>query len=149
MCDKRLVGLLHRDRVNAPRLLKAIGETILKEPEEGIDSRKASVARSWAVTALDFEMFEESEYEFRVYLLDRDRGRPEVNSGGGKDDEQLEAGRVSFAGVWAGTSVAGQMIAKEGGEVGAKNGHDGSPICKASPAAAIATIKVGVACRYQ
>lgn len=133
--------------MDATRVFEAVGEAIFEEPEEGVDRREASVTRSRAVAALDLEMLEEGEHEFRIDPLHRDGGR--LETAGGEDDEQLEAGRVGLAGVRTGAPVARQVLAEKSGEVGAEQGHHGSPTCRASPATAIPAISVGVACRYQ
>jgi hypothetical protein len=48
-----------------------------------------------------------------------------------------------------GAAIPGKVLTQEDGEVGAEEGHDGSPRCSASPALAMPAISAGVACKYQ
>src|SRR4051794_33761321 len=140
IADQRLVGLLHRNRMDAPRLVKARRQPILQEAEERVDARQSDVAGPGRVVTFDLDVLQEGQYQWRVDLFDVQLARFDFELARREADQELEAVSVRCAGVRACLALMREMLAQERGEMGSERGHDARPRCNASPASAICPI---------
>jgi hypothetical protein len=56
LADKGLIGLLHRDRMDPPRLIEAGRRPVFQQAEEGVDCRDPGVACSRRVPAFALQV---------------------------------------------------------------------------------------------
>ena len=61
IADQRLVGLLHRNRMDAPRLVEARRQPILQEAEERVDGRQPGIAGPGRVVTFALDVLEEGQ----------------------------------------------------------------------------------------
>src|SRR5712691_8311775 len=149
IANQCLVGLLHRNRMDAARLVEARRQPILQESEEGVDGRQAGVAGPSRVVAFALDVLQEGQQQWCIELFDLELTGFDVQPARCEADHELEAVSVCRAGVRARLPLMREMFAEEGGKMRSERGHDVCPRCSASPASAICPIKIGVACRYQ
>src|SRR6516162_1152166 len=70
IANKRLIGFLHRNRMNPARLIEAGRNPVFEEAEERVDRGEPSVAGSHRVTALLLQMLQEGQDQRCIEPLD-------------------------------------------------------------------------------
>ena len=128
IADERLIGLLHRDRMDPTRLVEARRHPVFQEAEERVDRGEPGIACSCRVAALLLQMLQECQDERRVEPLDLDLGRLDLEPTGGEAEQELEALRIGLAGMLACPALLGQMLAQEAAEIGSERGHAAPPM---------------------
>ena len=75
IADERLIGLLHRDRMDPTRLVEAGRHPVFQEAEERVDRSEPGIAGSRRVAALLLQMLQECQDQRRIEPLDLDLRR--------------------------------------------------------------------------
>src|SRR5215470_16845785 len=91
IADERLIGLLHRDRMDPTRLVETGRHSILEEAKERVDRREPGIARTARVPSLLLQMRQEGQDQRRVEPFDLDLRWLNLEPAGSEAEQELEA----------------------------------------------------------
>ncbi len=149
MPDETRVGLLCRDRLNAPDLLQSRRHAILHEVHERFDGGQSNISGIRPIAARRFQMAQEVDDERRIELLQMQLRRGHLKTAARVFKEELERVRIRVTGVIAGVAFDGKALLQECRDMRCDRCHDRPLATKPSQRSAMFLMSSGVACRYQ